>query len=104
MTNKKAKGIRKKTRSKFKRKKTRLTIQTMLQTYPAGTHVHISIDSSVHSGLPHHRFHGLTGKVVGSRGRVMLVSVMHGNAHKHLTVHPAHLHPIKPPGESSNAR
>lgn len=95
MTNKKARGIRKKTRNKFTRHKARLTPNTLLKSFKVGTIVHISIDSSVHSGLPHHRFHGLTGVVTGQRGKAMIVSVYLGNAKKELIVHAAHLQPQK---------
>lgn len=96
LTNKKSGGKRKRTRSKLKRTAPKLTIQKLLQEFEPGTKVHIQIDSSVHSGLPHHRFQGLTGIVLGKQGKKgVLVSVLHGNKPKTINVHAAHLAAVK---------
>jgi len=103
LTNKKAKGIRKKTRNKFKRgaNTPRLTVRDQLREIPVGTTVHISIDSSVHASLPHQRYQGLTGKVIGKRGKAMVVSVNLGNASRQLTVNSAHLKEKKEPKKAA---
>ncbi|MCD6478459.1 MAG: 50S ribosomal protein L21e [Candidatus Diapherotrites archaeon] len=91
MANKKAKGPRAKTRHKLKGNKKRVTVNRLLSKPEIDATVQININSSVHSGMPHPRFHGLTGKVVGYRGRVVEVRLKHGKTEKLLLVHPAHL-------------
>jgi len=95
LVNKPAKGKRSKTRAKFKREKKRLTIAKQLANFNTGSSVHIDIDSSVHSGLPDSRFQGLTGTVVGKRGKAFVVDVYVGNALKQIITHAAHLKQAK---------
>lgn len=91
MSNKKSTGPRAKTRHKLGRKAPRLTIKKLLSKPEEGKTVQVNIDSSVHSGMPHHRFQGLTGKVVGHKGKTVEVKLFKGNSEKLLVVHPAHL-------------
>jgi len=56
-----------------------------------GAKVTIVIDSSVQKGWPHHRFHGMTGTVVGRRGNAFLVDVRFGGRIKQAVVRPEHL-------------
>jgi large subunit ribosomal protein L21e len=104
LTNKKAKGKRAKTRNKFHRgaNTPRLTVKDFLRDIAVGTTVHIDIDSSVHSGLPHHRYQGLTGQVSGMRGAAMVVDVNLGNQAQQLIIHPAHLKEKKEPKQKAN--
>lgn len=90
MTNKKAQGVRAKTRDKFKRKK-RATVNLLLQTIPEGTPVQIDVNSSIHSGIPFRRYQGISGVVTGKRGRAFIVATKEGNAPRTLIVGPAHL-------------
>jgi large subunit ribosomal protein L21e len=53
--------------------------------------VHVLIDPSIHKGMPHPRFHGKTGEVVGMRGRAFVLLVTDGNATKTLITLPEHL-------------
>lgn len=91
MANRKSKGPRAKTRHKLKREGKKVTINRLLSKPQIDATVQINIDSAVHSGMPHRRFHGLTGRVVGYRGNVVEVQVKHGRKEKLLLVHPAHL-------------
>ena len=91
MAGRKAKGQRAKTRHKLKRKKKKVTVNRLLSKPQIDATVQISIDSAVHSGMPHPRFQGLTGKVIGYRGKVVEVRLKHGKTEKLLLVHPAHL-------------
>ena len=91
MTNKKAKGKRAKTRRLFKRKKGKLSVNKLLKSIPIDSTIQINLDSSVHSGMPHKRFHSLTGKVIGKQKKVFKVKVLVGKTLKELLVHPAHL-------------
>ncbi len=95
LVNKPAKGKRSKTRSKFKREKKRLTIGKQMAEFRNGANVHIDIDSSVHSGLPDSRYQGLTGTVVGKRGKAFVVDVYQGNALKQIVVTASHLKEAK---------
>jgi large subunit ribosomal protein L21e len=53
--------------------------------------VHVIIDPSVHKGMPHPRFQGKTGEVVGTRGRAFVLKVNDGNASKTVITLPEHL-------------
>jgi large subunit ribosomal protein L21e len=41
--------------------------------------------------MPHRRFHGLTGTVLGQRGRAWVLSIRNGNADKIVIARPQHL-------------
>ncbi len=91
-------GMRKKTRkklSKNKRARGLSPISRAIQRFEPGDKVHIRIDPSVHKGMPHRRFHGMTGEVVGERGRAFIVRVSDGvrgrKKTKELFVRPEHL-------------
>jgi len=89
-----SKGTRNKSRY-IMRKKPRdhgiSSITRALQNFQVGDSVSVTIDSSVHKGMPHHRFQGFTGKVEGMQGDAYLVGVVVGNKHKTLVVRPEHL-------------
>ena len=90
-----SKGIMQGTRQKFRRgprKRGLSPIPRSFQSFEAGQRVVIVIDSSVQKGWPHHRFHGMTGTVVGTQGRAYLVDVRFGGKIKKAVVLPEHLH------------
>ncbi len=91
MACKKAKGKRAKTRSKLTRRCSRATPNRLLREIPLGTTVQIAIDSSVHSGMPHHRFQGKSGIVKGRQGRAYNVELRDGNTLKSLVIGAAHI-------------
>jgi large subunit ribosomal protein L21e len=63
-----------------------------LVDYKLGDKVDVITDSSQHKrGMPHRRFQGLTGTVIGERGRCYLVDVKLGNAKKTLIIGKEHL-------------
>ncbi len=68
-------------------------LSLILHEYKPGDKVHIKINPSVHSGMPHRRYHGKTGTVVGKRGKAYLVEVYLGDKKKLLIVRPEHLRP-----------
>lgn len=89
------KGYRNKTRKKH-RKKTRDkglgSIEKYLVDYKMGDKVDIITDPSKHKrGMPHRRFHGLTGTVKNQRGRCYEVQVKLGNSKKLLIIGKEHL-------------
>jgi len=92
----KSKGYRKKTRSLLRkrvREHGKIGISRLLHTYEPGDKVVIKIDSSVHKGMPHRRYHGRVGVVVAKRGRAYEVNVTQGDAIKEIIVRPEHLQP-----------
>jgi len=93
-----SKGFRSKTRHKLQkhpRERGMYPITRALKEYKVGDIVHIIIDPSVHKGMPHPRFHGRTGVVVGQRGRAFIVRVRDGGKYKYLIVRPQHLREYK---------
>ncbi|MGH2669029.1 MAG: 50S ribosomal protein L21e [bacterium] len=62
-----------------------------LREFPEGTRVSVKINSAVHGAMPHPRFQGVTGSVVGKQGRAYRVAFFDGNKQKTLIVGPEHL-------------
>lgn len=87
-------GPRKKTRYKFKKEIRRrgiVPVTSLIQQFEIGQKVHVVIEPSVQKGMPHRRFHGMTGTVIGQRGRAWLLSVRDGGKEKILIARPQHL-------------
>jgi len=94
----KSKGYRSGTRRLFKkepRERGKMKLSKLLYEYQPGTQVLVKIDSSVHKGMPHRRYHGRVGTVINKRGRSYVVSVSQGDAIKEIIVRPEHLEPCK---------
>ena len=95
---KRSKGTRSKSRQ-ILRKKPRdrgtLSITRALQQFEEGDSVNIVLDSSVHKGMPHIRFHGYTGKVEGKQGNAYLIGIDVGKKHKTLIVRSEHLRRVR---------
>jgi len=90
-------GYRRKTRdlmSKGPRERGKSPISRLLYEYSRGDKVVIDIDPSVHKGMPHHRYQGKVGIVVGKRGRAYEIEVTQGDAVKMIIVRPEHLKPL----------
>ena len=87
-------GPRKKTRYKFKKELRRRglpPVTSVIQKFEIGEKVHIVCNSSIQKGMPHHRFHGKTGTVIGQRGRAWMLEVSDGNSEKIVIARPQHL-------------
>lgn len=87
-------GLRKKTRDKLSKSVRARGISPVvraIQEFEPGAKVHVLIDPSKHKGMPHPRFHGKTGEVVGKRGRAFILKVTDGNATKTVITLPEHL-------------
>ena len=95
---KRSRGIRSKSR-KLLRKRPRdrgiHSITRALQHFEEGDSVDIVIDSSVHKGMPHIRFHGCTGKIEGKQGGSYLVGIKDGKKHKQLIIRSEHLRRVQ---------
>mgnify|MGYP000026501800 CR=1 FL=1 len=91
---KRSKGIRSKSRHILRKKPRHRGMSPLtraLQQFEVGDSVNIIIDPSVHHGMPHIRFQGLTGKIEGMQGRSYLVGLRDGKKQKTLVVRPEHL-------------
>jgi large subunit ribosomal protein L21e len=87
-------GPRKKTRYKFKkdqRKRGILPVTSLIQRFEVGQKVHVVCEPSIQKGMPHRRFHGKTGTVIGQRGRAWLLSIRDGDSEKVVIARPQHL-------------
>jgi len=87
-------GPRKKTRYKFKKEIRRqgiVPVTALIQKFDIGQKVHVVIEPSVQKGMPHRRFHGMTGTVIGQRGRAWLLSIRDGGKEKVIIARPQHL-------------
>ena len=90
----KSQGFRASTRSLLRKKpreRGKLSVTKLLRQFNIGDKVIVKIDSAVHKGMPHRRFNGKTGTVVGRRGEAYLVKVRNILAWRTIIVHPAHL-------------
>lgn len=68
------------------------SIEKYLDEYKIDDKVDIITDPSQHKrGMPHRRYHGRTGVIVGIRGRCFEVEVKIGNAKKMLIIGKEHL-------------
>ena len=91
---KRSKGLRSKSRQILRKKPSKRGIKSItraLQEFQEGESVNIVIDSGVHKGMPHIRFHGHTGKIEGKQGNSYIVGILDGNKHKSLIIRPDHL-------------
>ena len=95
---KKSKGFRSKTRSLLRKKPResgKIGLSRLLYGYKLEEKVVIKIDPSVHKGMPHRRYHGMTGTIIGQRGRSYIVKVTAKDRKKELIVRPEHLQPSR---------
>lgn len=90
-------GYRNRTR-KLLRKRVRERsnpITRILMDYKVGDRVVIKIDPSFVKGMPHRRFHGKTGIIMGKRGRAYVVKVLMGGFEKTVITRPEHIVPLE---------
>ena len=100
-----SKGFRRKSRNILKKSPRKRGMQPpgrMLHEYNIGDKAVVKIDSSVHEGMPHVRYHGRVGLVVEQRGRAYVVEVRDGSKIRKLIVRPEHLVPYL--GDEANAK
>jgi len=74
----KSKGPQRKSRStltKRVREKGKLGLSRLLADYAVGEKVVIKIDSGIHKGMPHKRFHGKVGTVIEKRGEAYVLEI-----------------------------
>ncbi|TFF92923.1 MAG: 50S ribosomal protein L21e [Promethearchaeota archaeon] len=89
------KGYRNRTRQRYRktpREKGLGSIEKYLIDYQKDDIVDIIADPSKHKrGMPHRRYHGKTGTILGQRGRCYLVNIRVGGSRKTLIVGREHL-------------
>lgn len=90
---KRSRGERSKSRHKLKQGK--FSIAEALQDFEEGEKVKININPSVHDGMPHPKFQGFSGEVVGKKGRSLEVEVSNGKQDKKVIAMPEHLSKIE---------
>ena len=66
-------------------------INRILQKFKIGDKVNIRVEPSVHKGMPHHRYQGIVGKVVGKRGNAYEVEIKDQNKKKLIISRAVHL-------------
>ena len=91
-----SKGFRSRTRKLLRRKpreRGKIGLSRILRNYQPGEKVVVQIDSSVHKGMPHRRYHGKIGMIVDKRGRAYVIDVTQGKATREIIVRPEHLKP-----------
>ncbi|HDI02144.1 MAG TPA: 50S ribosomal protein L21e [Ignisphaera sp.] len=93
-------GLRHRTRKVFRksiREKGAIPpLSRILIEYMPGDRVYIVADPAIHKALPHRRYHGKVGVVVGRRGRAYIVQLKVGSKVKTLFLLPEHLRPAFP--------
>lgn len=89
-------GTRRKSRYKLKktvREKGLSPISRAIQEFAQGDLVNIDLDPGIQNGMPHPKFHGRTGRIMGQRGRAYIVEVRDGGLMKEVIILPEHLTP-----------
>ena len=91
---KRSRGFRSKSRGKLTkkiRKGEANVITRAMQQFEKGDKVALVIDPTVHHGMPHPRYHGITGEVADIQGRSYVVKIHDKNKVKHIIAMPEHL-------------
>lgn len=89
-----SKGFRVKTRHTLRvspRNRGLPKVTSSLRQFKVGEKASIKLDGRVQHGMPHPRYQGKTGIVVGRQGRAFLVEIVEGKKTKSLLVGPEHL-------------
>lgn len=89
-------GYRRRTRG-FKvgsREKGKVRIKRYMRAFSENDRVSINIDPA-YQNIPHPRFQGRSGKIVGKQGRAYFVAIMDGSKEKRILVNPEHLNALK---------
>lgn len=89
----KSHGKHRRTRKKLKKSR-RMTVNQFLKKFKEGDKVTIKIESRSMKSMPSRRFHGLTGSIVGKRGRSYIIEIKDGKKMKKIIAPPEHLKAI----------
>jgi large subunit ribosomal protein L21e len=91
---KRSKGKKSRTRKKLKQRG-RPTITKFLQKFNIGDRVVIKLEPSSQKGMPHPRYKGRIGTIIGKRGKSYILEVQDGKKLKLLISRPEHLKAAK---------
>ena len=93
---KSSRGLRSGTRRKLRKGfGTKFTVTPYLKRLAENERVIVRQNPSSHKGMPHIRFRGSSGVVLGKRGDAYLVEVKIGNKKKTIISRPEHLVPVR---------
>jgi len=93
-----SKGYRNRTRKclkKHPRSRGMPPLSKMTREYEIGDYVDIDPEPAIQKGLPHRRFIGKTGIIIGKRGRAYLIQIKDKKREKTLITLPEHLNPSR---------
>jgi large subunit ribosomal protein L21e len=85
------KGYRKKMRKLFSKSRARKGLSQYMVEYEIGERVHININPINVITAPHKRYQGMTGIIVGKRGKAYIVEVKLGSKTKKIITTKEHL-------------
>ena len=91
-----SKGFRSRTRKLLTRKpreRGKVGLSRIFRGYQPGEKVVVQLNSSIHKGMPHRRYHGKIGVIVEKRGRAYVIDVAQKKAMREIIVRPEHLKP-----------
>ena len=91
---KKSHGPRARTRKKLRQKLRRKGITMFLKEFKEGERVIILPEPSSQKGMPFPRFKGMSGKIIGKKGKSYIVEIVDGNKLKKVIARPEHLRAI----------
>jgi len=84
-------GKRGKTRYKMAKHGPKTSVNDIVREFEIGDKVQVVIDGSIHRGIPHKSFHGLTGNVAAKRGEAYEISLLKGNQALTVVTTPVHM-------------
>jgi len=90
-----SKGYRNRMRKLLSRKRVRRGLSMYLIEYKVGDRVHININPIAIETAPHRRFQGLTGTVIGKRGKAYIIEVKLKDDKRIIITTPEHIVPVK---------
>src|SRR5437762_14369272 len=95
---KRSKGIRNRTRTLLRRNprdRGNNPLGRILTSYAPGQMVTISINPSIHTGMPHRRYHGRVGMLSEQRARAYVIQVTAGNVARLTIASPELIQPMR---------
>jgi len=93
-----SKGFRRRTRSLLRKSPRNRGLQPLgglLREYKLDDKVVVKINSSVHKGAPHRRYHGRIGRIVEKRGKAYVITIEDGGKNKTIIARPDHIKPYE---------
>jgi len=76
------------------REKGKVTVNQFLQTFEVGDRAAITLEPSIHKGMPHPKFQGRTGTIVEKRGDSYVLRIKDGAKDKDIIARAVHLRPL----------